>query len=90
MSKNLPVIASRTGGVSEVVEDGETGLLVKTASPDDLSEKMIYLLGNPAKRAEMGKKGFERYRKIFRLKDMAGLLGKMYLEYCRKKAVINA
>lgn len=49
-----PVVASRVGGIPEVVVDGETGLLV---APDDahaLAGAVIRLLGDPGLRARLG------------------------------------
>lgn len=42
-----PVIASRTGGLPEIIEDQETGLLFEKENTNDLVEKISYLLENP-------------------------------------------
>jgi glycosyltransferase involved in cell wall biosynthesis len=47
MGHGLPVIASRIGGLAEIVEDGVTGLLFETGSSEDLRNKMKLLWQNP-------------------------------------------
>jgi len=66
MACETPVVASAVGGIPEVVEDGVTGLLVPY-DPDDLpafeqgiADKVDELLADPARAAEMGKRGRER------------------------------
>jgi len=46
-AEGLPVIASKTGGLPELVKDGKTGLLVPVDDPKMLAEKIIYLKKNP-------------------------------------------
>jgi glycosyltransferase involved in cell wall biosynthesis len=52
-----PVIATRTGALSEAVEDGRTGLLVPPADSDALARAVIELLGDPTRRRTMGMAG---------------------------------
>ena len=54
MFKSLPCIASNTEVFREVVEDGETGLLVNPASPADLANAMISLYTNEDLRKSLG------------------------------------
>jgi glycosyltransferase involved in cell wall biosynthesis len=49
-----PVVATRVGGVPEVVSDGRTGLLVPPGDPFRLGEAVADLLEDPARRAAMG------------------------------------
>jgi glycosyltransferase involved in cell wall biosynthesis len=42
-----PVIAPRVGPVEEVIEDGRHGLLIRPGDPQDLTEKIFTLLGDP-------------------------------------------
>ncbi len=56
-STGIPVIASDIGGVSEVVEDGTTGLLVSPKNVDSLVSAILYLASNPGTRTRMGVKG---------------------------------
>jgi len=56
----LPVIATRRGGIPEVVREGDTGLLLR--QPDDvaeLAEKILLLLGDEPLRRELGRRGRE-------------------------------
>ena len=54
MACGLPVIASRVGGIPEIVLDGVTGLLVEPNDPQALSEAMAKLLDDPELRKRMG------------------------------------
>jgi glycosyltransferase involved in cell wall biosynthesis len=57
MGHGLPVIASRRGGLPEIVEDGVTGLLFEPGNAEDLAEKIKYLWENPKICREMGQAG---------------------------------
>ena len=50
-----PVVASRVGGVAEVVTDGETGILVPPRDPRRLAEATAALLGDERRRDELGR-----------------------------------
>jgi glycosyltransferase involved in cell wall biosynthesis len=50
----LPCVASRTGGIVDVVGDGQTGVLVAPGSVGELAEAMRVLLGDPPRREALG------------------------------------
>jgi phosphatidylinositol alpha-1,6-mannosyltransferase len=60
-----PVVAGRSGGVPDAIEDGVTGLLVDPESPTDIAEKISLLLRDPARRARMGEAGRQRVVREF-------------------------
>jgi glycosyltransferase involved in cell wall biosynthesis len=60
MATRTPVIASRIGGLTDIVQDGETGLLVAPGDADALAGAMRRLIGDPALRRRMGELGSER------------------------------
>ncbi len=49
-----PVVATRIGGIPEVVVDGETGLLVPTHDPPALADAIDDLIDDPDRRARLG------------------------------------
>ena len=54
MSHGLPVIASRRGGLPEIVDDGVTGLLFEPGNVGDLADKMALLWENKKLSRQMG------------------------------------
>ncbi len=60
MAAGLPVVASRVGGIAEVVEEGRTGLLVEPGNPRDLAHALELLISDPKLRRAMGRRGRER------------------------------
>ena len=56
---DIPVIASRVGGLPEVVVDGETGFLVEPQNPSAIAEALEVLYGDETLRAKMGRSGRE-------------------------------
>jgi glycosyltransferase involved in cell wall biosynthesis len=60
MACGVPVVASRIGGLPELVVDGQTGLLVEPGDVRGLSVAMLRLLERSAERAEMSKAATRR------------------------------
>ncbi|MBU1087055.1 MAG: glycosyltransferase family 4 protein [Candidatus Omnitrophica bacterium] len=54
-SQGIPVIATKVGGVPEIVEDGKSGILVQPGSPAELIAAMEKLINNSSQRLEMGR-----------------------------------
>jgi len=65
MAFEKPVVATRIGGIPEVVEDGVTGLLVPARNPEALSRALLQLLEDPALRRRMGSAGRRRVERNF-------------------------
>jgi glycosyltransferase involved in cell wall biosynthesis len=53
MASGIPVIGSDIGGITDIIEDRKTGLLVKSEDPDDLAEKILFILSNKNFRLNM-------------------------------------
>jgi len=49
----LPVVAGETGGVADIIRDGETGLLCEVGNAEDFTAKVSGLLTDPVERKEM-------------------------------------
>jgi glycosyltransferase involved in cell wall biosynthesis len=65
MASGTPVVASRTGGVPEVVVDGETGFLVAPGDTAELRDRLEHLLDDPALARRMGRAARDRVLEHF-------------------------
>jgi glycosyltransferase involved in cell wall biosynthesis len=61
----LPVIAFDAPAANEIINNGETGLLVEVYNSTELAEKIIFLLQNPAERKRLADAAFEKYTTYF-------------------------
>lgn len=74
----VPVIATRVGGLPEVVRDGETGLLVPPVDPEALAAAIVELLPDSDRRAAMGRAARAWVRERY---DWEGSLDQMLAVY---------
>lgn len=70
MREAKPVIACASGGVGEIVVDGETGLLVPPGDADALARAILRLLRSPELRRQMGAAGRRRFLERFTSEQM--------------------
>jgi len=80
MALGKPVIASRVGGIVDVVDDGKTGILVSPGNSASLAEAMIRLLRNDGLRIRMGNAGRARIDAKFSAKTMINQIQMVYNE----------
>jgi spore coat protein SA len=77
----LPVIATRQGGIPEVVRDGKTGLLLDKKEDDaELAAKIVKLLDDASLRQRLGQQGREKVIAEFSWEKIAGTLEEFYNE----------
>jgi glycosyltransferase involved in cell wall biosynthesis len=57
MNAGLPVIASDFGGLAQAVREEECGILVDSTRPEKIAEAIMFLVENPEKAVEMGRRG---------------------------------
>lgn len=79
MQFGLPVIATRVGGLPEVVEDGRNGLLVAPTDVPALKAAIVALADDPGLRARMGAEG-RKMAERFAPASMAAQYGDLYRE----------
>ena len=60
MACELPVIATRVGGLPQSVDDGRTGLLVESGNVENLKASILELAGDKDRRRDMGRCGREK------------------------------
>lgn len=82
-SCGLPVVAAKTGGISEVVVDGLTGILVEPGDDVALAEAIKKLINDPELRRKMGMAGREFVEKNYRWEDNLNTMRNLYLEMMR-------
>ncbi len=70
MAAARPIVATRAGGIPEVVIDDETGLLVPVKDHVRLAEALVRVLKDPALRARLGAAGLRRVRAEFSVDRM--------------------
>ncbi|MBC7327226.1 glycosyltransferase [bacterium] len=80
MSAGKPVIATRVGGVPEVVDEGETGILVPPRDPDALAGAILKLAEDGRLREEMGRKGREKAMREFHISKAIQNYDRLYRE----------
>ncbi len=77
----LPVIATRRGGIPEVVREGETGLLLKRRDDvAELAEKIVSLLRDEPRRRKLGQQGRDWVSANFSWEKVAQQLEEVYNE----------
>jgi len=80
MACGTAVVASRVGGIPEVVADGETGLLVPPGDPALLAAALNALVADPGRAAEMGRLGRARAEAEFGWSGIAAQTAALYAE----------
>jgi glycosyltransferase involved in cell wall biosynthesis len=80
MASGLPVVATRVGGIPEIVVHGATGLLVEKGDVKRLANALITLLRDPDRCIRMGKAASEFAATHLDIRNAAGRLFQLYQE----------
>ena len=80
MEAGLPIVATRVGGVPDLIEDGVHGLLVEPGSPVELAQAIEDLLSDRARASALGARARERRRREFDLDVMVRNVEALYEE----------
>jgi len=84
MASGKPVVATRVGGIPEVVLDNDTGLLVEPMNIDSLAQSVISLLKDEKRSMAMGEAGRRRAKAIFSKDEMIQKIYRLYNEFLYK------
>jgi glycosyltransferase involved in cell wall biosynthesis len=85
MAAGRPVVATRVGGVADVVRDGETGLLVAPGDVDAFGRAIESLLRDPELRSKYGRAARERAKTTFQARRVIPMLESLYLALLRER-----
>jgi glycosyltransferase involved in cell wall biosynthesis len=83
MANALPVVATRVGGVPELVVDGETGILIEPGDPRQLAAAIQELALSPERRQALGRAGARRAAEHFDAERAVQQLVSLYEEIRR-------
>ena len=75
----LPIVATNVEGISEVMKDGKTGILVPPQEPEALAAAIMKLLKDKTLAREMGEEGRKRVEELFLMNTIIGEYEKLYL-----------
>jgi glycosyltransferase involved in cell wall biosynthesis len=78
MAAARPVVSTRVGGVSDLISDGDTGLLTTVDDGRGLAESVLRVLGQPALAARLGQAGRARVRKAFDSRRLLDDIDRLY------------
>lgn len=78
MAAGLPVVATRVGGLAEVVADGTTGCLAPSGDDAALAEQVLRLADEPALRHRLGEAGRQRAAGLFSEDQMHAAYFQLY------------
>jgi glycosyltransferase involved in cell wall biosynthesis len=80
MSVGVPVVATRVGGLPEIIEDGRSGMLVKTRSPDEIVAAVRTVTEDLELRDSIIRSARERVQTLFSEERMLSSIRRVYDE----------
>jgi glycosyltransferase involved in cell wall biosynthesis len=80
MEAGLPIVATRVGGIPDLIEDGVHGVLVEPGNPEELAAAINGLLSDRARASVLGSRARERRRREFDLDVMVHTVEALYEE----------
>ena len=88
MALGKPVVATKVGGIPELIESKGDGILVPPQDPEELAKAVLTLLENPAKAKAMGERGAEKIKNHFLLDRMIDQYDHLYYSLARAKGLL--
>lgn len=89
MASGVPVVATRAGGIHEVVEDGKTGYLIEPGAIDnELPDRIIRLLKDERLQRKLGENGIKRVNNPFTWQRAAEVRSALYSQMLKETALV--
>lgn len=90
LSQEVPVVASRVGGIPEIVDGSTTGLLAEPSDPSDLASKIIRLIEDPDLARRLAVEGCRSVRERFSSELMVDRTQQLYDKLLGRDALSGA
>jgi glycosyltransferase involved in cell wall biosynthesis len=90
LASGRPVVATRVGGVSDVVSDGVDGFLFPFGDVDEAAAQLGRLAADPALRERMGASGSERALRRYRVERLVDDMDRLYRALLAEKLAVEA
>jgi glycosyltransferase involved in cell wall biosynthesis len=87
MQFSLPVVSTREGAIPEIVDDGITGFVVEKDSPNQLAEKIEFLIKNPENCRKLGQAGRKKYEQKFTLQQFETNMIDVFTKILKEKSL---
>ncbi|HEV8724272.1 MAG TPA: glycosyltransferase [Candidatus Binatia bacterium] len=87
MAARCPVVATRVGGLPDLIEDQKTGRLVPPRDAEALASAVLDLLNNPQTACELGQNAMEAVRQRFTVQRLLSDMDHLYTELLEEKAI---
>jgi glycosyltransferase involved in cell wall biosynthesis len=89
MAAGRPVIATRVGGLPDLIAEGETGLLVPPGDPGGLAVAVLRLLQDPEAACRMGQRARAMVRERFSVHRLIAAMENLYHQLLAQKGIAN-
>lgn len=82
MASGLPTVASKVGGIPEILQEGVSGCLIQPGDPGKLADALYCLISQPGLRSRMGLAAYSCVSGSFSLDKQVRSTERLYLELC--------
>jgi glycosyltransferase involved in cell wall biosynthesis len=87
MASSCPVVATRVGGLPDLIKDHKTGRLVPPRAPEALANAVLALLHDPQTARELGKNGRASVQHRFTVQRLLSDMDDLYMQLLAEKAI---
>ncbi|NWF93034.1 MAG: glycosyltransferase family 4 protein, partial [Syntrophaceae bacterium] len=78
MAAGKPIVATNSGGVPEMLDNGRAGILVEKGNAHALAQGVLYLIQNPALAKELGQAALQRAKTVYSIQEHARKIEHLY------------
>lgn len=90
MAAAKPIVATRVGGVAELLDDGKFGVIVHPSDPNGLAEGILNMLNNPDIATKMGETGRKAAMSRYRIDTLIKNIINLYQQLLKEKGIMSS